>query len=575
MLPSELLRYRTSRGTIAPIFCPTDSQSEEYAVASQIISEFTDAQKKKSRKGELYSRVSALETEYDYKLVRGLCALLDRRSTFVTRSAESGAASTAAATVDPAAVRQTLFVESARNGLALSDLARLNIIREAARLHSMSEADISNIMWADLDANLLVAKFDTIGAKDLLLWYNMSLAQTLLFRCTRLEFYVKGGLYWKNVLRAVKMRGLMYTLEPHVGRDKKDDSPPRCILEGPLSIFKMTDRYGTAIAELLPMIARNPTWSISASIIRRTDSGKKMYVFEMSSDDTKDYIRQVSEDMQDTHITESAAYDSSTEQRFAKILSQHLDQGDPLSWKIKREPDPLIAGGKAMIPDFVLERFGRKVYLEIVGFWTPDYVQRKAAKLRDILASSDDKGTTPQPRADLLVAVDSSLPCSQITGIEEDGIFTFDRQISVKPILDHLHKIDRVITEEAAANTQMSRNDTDADLLSIRDAALRYNVPEDSIPIIVEGTDSGMHIQAGSYLIHVKLADTISKMLDDSSNGDTNKFVDACSIMDAAKIPESCHADLLSSLGYDVVWSDLNPANARIQRTRKEELGVQ
>ena len=30
------------------------------------------------------------------------------------------------------------------------------------------------------------------------------------------------------------------------------------------------------------------------------------------------------------------------------------------------------------------------------------------------------------------------------------------------------------------------------------------------------------------------------------------------------KIPNSCHADLLSKLGYDVVWNDLDPNNATI-----------
>lgn len=559
MLPGELLRYRTNRGKIIPAFCTIEPRAEEYAIASLIISEFTEAQTKKNRKKEIYSRVSALEAEYDYKLVRGLCTLLERRSSFVVKPGASKA--------DSAAVRRTLFVESARNGLALSDDARLKIIRDTAKIHSISDADVSNIMWADLDENLLLAKFDSIGVGDLLLWYNMSLAQTLLFRCTRLEFYVSGGTNWKNVLRAVKMRGLMYTLESDHENDK---DRIRCIVEGALSLFKMTDRYGTAIAELFPLIARNPVWDISASIVKRTDSGKKTYVFEISSDNTKDYIRQFTDGLP-TGIAESASYDSATEQRFASILSGYLDQKDPLGWKIVREPDPLAAGGKAMIPDFVLERFGRRVYLEIVGFWTPDYVQRKAAKLRDILSASpkDDVYAPARPRADLLVAVDASLPCSHITSIMEDGIFTFDRHISVKPILDHLRRVDQTITKEAVENVTISRDDADADLLAIRDTALKYRIPEDAVRPIVECANSGMHIQAGSHLVHARLADTISEAIDD---GHIEGFVDACRIMDAAKIPDACHADLLSSLGYDVVWTDLNPANAKIKRTKSGSL---
>ena len=52
--------------------------------------------------------------------------------------------------------------------------------------------------------------------------------------------------------------------------------------------------------------------------------------------------------------------------------------------------NPLVADGKAMIPDFLFERFGHKVYFEIVGFWTKEYLERKAAKL-EVLFDSNDK----------------------------------------------------------------------------------------------------------------------------------------------------------------------------------------
>jgi uncharacterized protein len=36
-----------------------------------------------------------------------------------------------------------------------------------------------------------------------------------------------------------------------------------------------------------------------------------------------------------------------------------------------------------MIPDFMLRnQNGREVYLEIVGFWTPEYLSRKIAKVK-------------------------------------------------------------------------------------------------------------------------------------------------------------------------------------------------
>ena len=68
-------------------------------------------------------------------------------------------------------------------------------------------------MWADLEENLILVKFDSVLPEQLLMLYNLSLAQTLLFKCTSLDFFVQGGYYWKNTLRNVKRFGLMYTLE--------------------------------------------------------------------------------------------------------------------------------------------------------------------------------------------------------------------------------------------------------------------------------------------------------------------------------------------------------------------------
>ena len=57
-----------------------------------------------------------------------------------------------------------------------------------------------------------------------------------------------------------------------------------CSIDGPLSVFKLTDRYGTAIAKLLPSVVSAETWSIRAWIVRKTMSaGKKIYEFEMSN----------------------------------------------------------------------------------------------------------------------------------------------------------------------------------------------------------------------------------------------------------------------------------------------------
>ena len=301
-------------------------------------------------------------------------------------------------------------------------------------------------------------------------------------------------------------------------------------------------------------------------ISKKTDSGTKIYRFEISNVTAQEYLRIPSADPEYAQDA-PGYYDSSLEQKFADVLSEHLGRGDPLGWHVTREPEPLIAGGRAMLPDFVLERFGRRVYLEIVGFWTPDYIKRKAAKLRELLQqpqadeSAGQAGHSPtQRRVDMLVAIDSSLSCSQISEISDmPGVFTFDKSISVKPVLEHLKKIDRMLEQDAVEGTQIAPDDLGADMIHVRDVALKYGVPEGAIPAILERHAPGRYTKAGPYAVSVAKASEVHGML-----GNVKKFVDACDVMTRSGIPEACHADVLSHLGYDVVWPDLDPANAEI-----------
>ena len=555
MLSSDLLRIRISRGKVMPLFCTSDfGNGTDYELVNKMIALFTNAQKNKQHKGDLLQKINLLESEHDYKLVRGLLALLERRSVFT----QSGLSSTIAT---PSSIRQKLFEESSKQGLALSDSQRRSIIQKISNQIHISPDAVETVMWGDKDENLLLTQFDTISPKDLILWYNLSLLQTLLFKCTRLEFYVKGGLHWKQVLRDVKRYGLMYNLEYYSEDDSGDDSI-KCILEGPLSLFKMTDRYGTSMAKLLPSIVGTPTWKISGSIAKNTDNGKKIYSFELSSESTEGFIRSRIESTSNNGgdiLDDGYVYDSTLEAAFAKRFYQHFDQDDEFGWKMSREPDPLIADGKAMIPDFLFERFGRKVYFEIVGFWTKEYLERKAAKLK-VLFDGHDKSKNGKS-VDLLVAVNSELACSQIETISKDKIFTFKKEVSIKPILEHLRKIDDEITDEKVADTQIILDENNLDLISIKQIAQKHAVPEDATLKILSANYPDQYIVTGSYMISKEKTAIVS----DSLAG-ISKFVEACNVMASHKIPDSCHADLLSKLGYDVVWNDLDPNNATISK---------
>ena len=107
-----------------PLFCTSDfGNGTDYELVNKMIALFTNAQKNKQHKGDLLQKINLLESEHDYKLVRGLLALLERRSVFT----QSGLSSTIAT---PSSIRQKLFEESSKQGLALSDSQRRSIIQK-------------------------------------------------------------------------------------------------------------------------------------------------------------------------------------------------------------------------------------------------------------------------------------------------------------------------------------------------------------------------------------------------------------------------------------------------------------
>ncbi len=93
----------------------------------------------------------------------------------------------------------------------------------------------------------------------------------------------------------------------------------------------------------------------------------------------------------------TSVYDSTIEQHFAEAFAA-LERGNGVDgWRLEREPEPLLLVEEAgmtqtrgiFIPDFALTRGEQHVYVEILGFWTPAYRERKVHKLQLLKGRSD------------------------------------------------------------------------------------------------------------------------------------------------------------------------------------------
>jgi predicted nuclease of restriction endonuclease-like RecB superfamily len=51
--------------------------------------------------------------------------------------------------------------------------------------------------------------------------------------------------------------------------------------DGPISLFKLTEKYGSAFAKLLPTIMSSAKWCLKANITKKTAQGKRVYDFAL------------------------------------------------------------------------------------------------------------------------------------------------------------------------------------------------------------------------------------------------------------------------------------------------------
>lgn len=220
MLTSDLLVTKISKGKIELVYARLDQDNLE--IAGSVIGVFEG--KVGRTYGELTQELEGIE-EINFRLTRGLAQILERRCVIDTESV-----------IDPIAARRAVFEES--GGFITGKDGREKVLNRAARRLSIGPEELESALWADQEDNLAVKEFRTLPPEDLLRQYNLSLAQTLLFRATAMDIQVEDN--YQPVFRKIKQLGLINSI--HDGKIS---------LEGPLSLFKMTEKYGSAFARLL------------------------------------------------------------------------------------------------------------------------------------------------------------------------------------------------------------------------------------------------------------------------------------------------------------------------------------
>ena len=308
----------------------------------------------------------------------------------------------------PASLRQELF-----GAAAATDAPALAVADAAAARLGLSREAVLDLLFADLPGERPVrAPNPPPTPTEAMLRTNLAIAQAVLMRASRLELRVEGGV--RPIVRLAKLRGLLCTIldVPDLGR-------PVLELSGPFSLFQHTLLYGRALAELLPHLAWCARFELRAACALR---GRLATVSFESGDPLFPAAPPV-------------PFDSRLEQRFARDISRLAPE-----WDLVREPEPLRAGGTLIFPDFLLRNRlhpRRSVLIEIVGFWTPQYLTAKLEKLR-------------QTDAVCLLCIDADRACALGDLPPHLPVLRFRRRLDAAAVLREAERLTTGETSHAA-----------------------------------------------------------------------------------------------------------------------------
>lgn len=292
----------------------------------------------------------------DYVVVRGLAKVLTDAATFTP----------VATSVHPAQIRERLFSYGPvfTTPHLFQPKTRYEVIQHVAEEIGIPSQQVGAMLFADRPATYSLNDTGPEWTPESLLSrYNLELARGVLYWATQVQIEVHSD--YKDLWKYLKLFKLMFWAYTQ-------DDGYLIDLDGPISPFvNATTRYGRQFAAFLPALFLSERWRMAAAI--RVPQTGAMATYRL------DYTMPFQ-----TYFKQSGLFDSRLEADFAAEFEQKM--GDKRGhWLLRRENEVLLLGDTVMIPDFTLvddEDETRKILIELVGFWHPEYLRRKVEKVR-------------------------------------------------------------------------------------------------------------------------------------------------------------------------------------------------
>jgi predicted nuclease of restriction endonuclease-like RecB superfamily len=370
MLTGNLVRVKTtSKGRIMPLYLKRDDPRWR-EVAESLLLIFREGVG--MTRGEIESEIDELIGEGIATLAhRGLAKVLEDRAEFEV-----------VADVPPETVRDKVFLAAAeqrKQARAAGQRAafRRDVVLDAVAKELGLEPDqVAAALFADLKDENRLLKFDDLDAQRLVDRYNVALAQAVLLRSVLVTAEVRNEkpARYRQLFRQLKFHRLLYRVQGNMSEGYVFH------LDGPLSLFSATNKYGLQMALFLPTLLLCRDFRLDAEL--RWGPKRDPRTFHLDAGDGLV-----------SHQSDTGTYVPAEIGAFLERFRQVAP-----AWDVTDATELIELGREGMwVPDyrFVHRATGTDVFVEVLGFWKRSSVERLLRLLpqhgpaRFVLAISD------------------------------------------------------------------------------------------------------------------------------------------------------------------------------------------
>ncbi|MBA2321229.1 MAG: DUF790 family protein [Deltaproteobacteria bacterium] len=405
MLPLALVRARAKGDVLTPRWIDAaDPALRE--VADELVARFTSAARERRTRGELEEELADLtEVLTDKKLFDGLVKLCADRIEAV-----------ADPEVDPATLRDEVFrLARARGPIAyergpLEKTVAADILALVAEQRGLAPDRVASLLYADLREAHTITGFDLPDGQRLLERYNLALAQGLLLAATQLR--IRLARPTPGRIRQLLRQARFHQLTHHARRDGDDLLVE---LDGPVSLFQQSTRYGFQLAAFLPaLLLQDGPWSLEADLLWTPQRLRRRFFLDPSAGLVTG---------RPDHGAHQTREETWFEERFAATTTD---------WKLAAASEPIELGGQGFaVPAFTLTKGRRVAHLEILGFWRPEALAKRLELLRRF------------GRGNIILAVSRKMCTEEMDAIEGAEIVPFAQVVPVKDVLAAAERVAR------------------------------------------------------------------------------------------------------------------------------------